>query len=123
MSICQNQSKPNSYEERFYQETIHRHYGRGAIAGFTILPGFWHRRHGKSRPNDKLNIAGIGIGGVGGTNIANCSGENIVALCDVDWAYAKGTFEKYPECQDLQGLPEDVRRNVRPDRCGGDRHA
>lgn len=25
--------------------------------------------------------------------------ENIVALCDVDWKYAKGTFDKYPQAK------------------------
>ncbi len=69
-----------------------------AAAGFTILPSF---SFGGMRvpPSDKLNIAGIGVGGVGGTNIKNCSGENIVALCDVDWKYAAGTFEKYPKAK------------------------
>jgi predicted dehydrogenase len=67
-----------------------------AVAGFTILPNFIMKGMGRKSPSDKLNIAGIGVGGVGATNIDNCSGENIVALCDVDWSYAKGTFEKYP---------------------------
>jgi len=67
-----------------------------AAAGFTILPSYVISGFGHKMPSDKLNIAGIGVGGVGATNVSNCSGENIVALCDVDWAYAAGTFEKYP---------------------------
>lgn len=61
-------------------------------AGFTILPshvisGLRHRA-----PSDKLNIAGIGIGGKGHPNLMAMATENIVALCDVDWKYADHCF-------------------------------
>src|SRR5690349_6094861 len=57
-------------------------------AAVTIVP-----RHvlgkGFTPPSDKLNIAGIGIGGMGRTNMLNLGlDNNIVALCDVDWGYA-----------------------------------
>ncbi|HNX43773.1 MAG TPA: Gfo/Idh/MocA family oxidoreductase [Bacteroidales bacterium] len=67
-----------------------------ATAGITILPNLVFGRNGFLSPSDKLNIAGIGIGGIGATNLKNCSTENIVALCDIDDEYAKGTFETYP---------------------------
>lgn len=35
-------------------------------------------------PNEKLNIAVVGVAGRGGANLGGVSGENIVALCDVD---------------------------------------
>jgi hypothetical protein len=35
-------------------------------------------------PNEKLNIACIGIGNRGAANVRAVSGENIVALCDVE---------------------------------------
>jgi predicted dehydrogenase len=47
-------------------------------------------------PTDKLNIAGVGVGARGGQVLRGMETENIVALCDVDWAYSKATFEKYP---------------------------
>jgi predicted dehydrogenase len=50
-----------------------------------------------ARPNDKLNIAAVGIGGMGQNYIAGCETENIVALCDVDTDYAAKVFEKYPK--------------------------
>ena len=50
-------------------------------------------------PSDTLNIAGIGIGGMGGSNLKNCAHENIVALCDVDFAYAQEAFEEYPKAK------------------------
>ncbi|MCK5079423.1 MAG: Gfo/Idh/MocA family oxidoreductase, partial [Bacteroidales bacterium] len=70
-----------------------------AAAGVTILPSHVIGGLGYLAPSDKLNIAGIGVGGVGGTNINNCNSQNIVALCDVDWDYASGLFEKYPDAQ------------------------
>lgn len=51
-------------------------------------------------PNGRLNIAGIGVGGMGGYNIKVVSEtENIVALCDVDYKYAAKTFSKYPQAK------------------------
>ena len=51
---------------------------------------------GRLSPNEKLNIAGIGVGGMGSANIKACSTENIVALCDVDDARAGETFQAFP---------------------------
>jgi predicted dehydrogenase len=50
-------------------------------------------------PNEKLNIAGIGIGGRGRSNLKECANENIVALCDVDEKYAGKTFAAYPNAK------------------------
>ena len=36
----------------------------------------------------KLNIAGIGVGGMGSHNLAQCAkSEQVTALCDVDHKY------------------------------------
>ncbi len=67
-----------------------------AAAGFTILPSYVMGGMGYKAPSDKLNIAGIGIGGVGRSNLKHSATENIVALCDVDWKYAGKAFEDYP---------------------------
>ena len=40
-------------------------------------------------PSATLNIACIGIGGMGMSNMSNMLGENIVAVCDVDFAYVE----------------------------------
>ncbi|MBI5092401.1 MAG: Gfo/Idh/MocA family oxidoreductase [Candidatus Hydrogenedentes bacterium] len=50
----------------------------------------------KLSPNEKLNVAAIGAGGKGSSDIMNCSKENVVALCDVDWERAAKTFEQFP---------------------------
>jgi predicted dehydrogenase len=46
-----------------------------------------------------MNIAGIGIGGMGAGNLAALGAENIVALCDVDPNYAAHTVKKYPDAK------------------------
>ena len=74
--------------------------GAFAAAGLTIVPGHvLGRSFGFTAPSDKLNIAGIGVGGMGRRNLANMSTENIVALCDVDWHYADKTFKDYPNAR------------------------
>jgi len=56
------------------------------------------KKFGYTAPSDKLNIAGIGVGGMGNANLKNLKSQNIVALCDVDWGYCKqnGVFDEYP---------------------------
>ena len=68
----------------------------GAAALMAVPSSVLGKSHGHVAPSDKLNIAGIGIGGVGRRNLKNMSTENIVALCDVDWTYADKTFKDYP---------------------------
>src|ERR1700746_3355357 len=62
-----------------------------AGAGLTIVP-----RHvlgkGVTPPSDLLNIAAVGVGGRGRTNLINLASQNIVAMCDVDWGYAEKGF-------------------------------
>lgn len=74
--------------------------GAMAAAGLAIVPNtILGKAHGYTAPSDKLNIAGIGVGGMGRRNLKNMSGENIVALCDVDWGYAKKTFNDFPKAK------------------------
>ncbi len=65
-------------------------------AGITILPSGIISRPGRKAPGDKLNIAGIGIGGKGHVNLRGMTSENIVGLCDVDWKYAANCFNEFP---------------------------
>ena len=78
-----------------------RFIGMSATAAglFTIVPSFAVSGLGYTAPSDKLNIAGIGIGGKGRVNLNNMKSENIVALCDIDSEYAKGCFEDFPNAK------------------------
>ena len=70
--------------------------GAAAVAAFTIVPRHVLGGPGHTPPSEKLNIAGIGVGGKGAGDIGAVESENIVALCDVDEKQAGKTFEKYP---------------------------
>ncbi len=73
--------------------------GVTAAAGFMIVPRHVLGGPGYQAPSDKLNIAGIGVGGMGASNIDRCRGENIVALCDPDRRRAAQTFNKFPDAK------------------------
>ncbi len=51
------------------------------------------------KPDEKLRVAGVGCGGKGGSDIDGAGAEEIVALCDVDFNRAAGTFRKYPNAK------------------------
>ncbi|MEN6337977.1 MAG: Gfo/Idh/MocA family oxidoreductase [Phycisphaerales bacterium] len=71
----------------------------GAVAAFTIVPSSVLGGAGGQPPSEKLNLAAIGIGGMGSSNINACSTENFVALCDVDDGYAGKVFDKFPNAK------------------------
>ena len=81
-----------------------------ATAGFFIVP-----RHVLGRgfvaPSDKLNIAGIGAGGKGESDLAGFAkspNANVIALCDVDDRQAVKSRAAVSECKILQGFPRDA---------------
>jgi predicted dehydrogenase len=83
------------------------HFLKGLTAGatFSALPGILKAQQAPSAnvvgANSKLNIAGIGIGGMGANNLNNIAntGHTIFALCDVDAQYSKKTRAKYPDAK------------------------
>lgn len=70
-----------------------------AVAALTVMPRYALGGPRQKSPSEKLNIAGIGVGGMGAVNLRNLESENIVALCDVDHAYAANTFKRYPNAK------------------------
>jgi hypothetical protein len=92
---------------------------KGAIitAGMTIVPSIvMGKKFGYVAPSDKLNIAAVGIGGMGNANLNAVKGtENIVALCDVDWGYSKGVFDAYPNAKkywDWRKMYDEVGKSI-----------
>ena len=56
------------------------------LAAMTVVPNnVMGAAFGHKAPSDKLNIAGVGVGGRGASVINDLKEENIVALCDTDW--------------------------------------
>jgi predicted dehydrogenase len=70
-----------------------------AAAAFTIIPRHVLGGSGQTPPSDKVNIAGIGIGGMGFNNLRNLESQNIVALCDVDDSYADKVYQHFPNAK------------------------
>ena len=91
--------------------------GAAAIAGFTIAPSsVLGKSFGHISPSDKMNIAVVGIGGMGHANInAVKDTENIVALCDVNWEYAKGVFDEFPKAKrywDYRKMYDEMAKSI-----------
>ena len=97
-----------------------RHFFMGALlagavprGGFGSAPSL--RLLGYKSPNEKLNIAAIGAGGKGVSDIAGCASENIVALADPDSKRAERTFkayEKAPKYTDFRRMLDKEGKNI-----------
>jgi hypothetical protein len=78
-------------------------------AGLTIVP-----RHvlgkGFTPPSDLLNIATVGIGGMGHNNTMAVGSQNIVAICDVDWDYAQRSIDNYARQLEQRKNPQQNER-------------
>ncbi|MFC1541481.1 Gfo/Idh/MocA family protein [Candidatus Latescibacterota bacterium] len=53
----------------------------------------------RKAPSDTLNIAAVGIGGMGKNYIEGCKSENIAALADVDDKLGAPVYELYPKAR------------------------
>jgi len=86
-----------------------------AAAAFTIVPRHVLGGAGNVPPSEKLNIAGIGIAGRGSGVLSSVESQNIVALCDVDWRHAAGTFNRYPKARqyrDFRKMLDKEEKNI-----------
>jgi predicted dehydrogenase len=50
---------------------------------------------GLQAPSDTVNIATVGIGGMGSGNTRAVMSQNVVAVCDVDWSLLDRTLTRY----------------------------
>jgi predicted dehydrogenase len=72
-----------------------------AVGAFYLVPRNVLGK-GFTAPSDKLNLAAIGAGGKGTSDISyafNKGANNVVALCDVDWSRAKDSINKFPNAK------------------------
>jgi len=86
-----------------------------AGAGLAIVPRSAVARAGETPPSEKLNIASIGVGGMGAGDVNDVRGENIVALCDVDLRHAADTFKKFPQAKqyrDFRKLFDEMEKQI-----------
>src|SRR6266851_2645991 len=95
-------TKLNTEGSKISSNVSRRQFLSGAAvstAAFMIAPGGVLGLRGSTAANEKLNLAGIGIGGQGASDLSNMESENIVALCDVDQNHAAHIFKKYPNAK------------------------
>src|SRR6476646_6169745 len=81
--------KPTGITRRSFVTTA-----AAAGAGVVIVPRHVLGR-GFQAPSDTVNVAIVGIGGMGGSNARALMSHNIVAICDVDDTYAGKKLEEY----------------------------
>ncbi|MBN1126537.1 MAG: Gfo/Idh/MocA family oxidoreductase [Sedimentisphaerales bacterium] len=91
------------------QKTSHSNLSRrtflssaAAVSAFSVVPRHVLGGAGNKAPSDKLNIAGVGIGGKGYSDLTSVKSENIVALCDVDWRHAANAAKTFPKARQWQ---------------------
>src|SRR4051812_35753427 len=85
--------------------------------GFSIVPRHVLGGVGFIPPSERVNVAGIGAGGMGGGDIATHAknGANIVALCDVDDVRAAGSFNNFPKAtryKDFRRMIDKEAKNI-----------
>jgi len=89
--------------------------GAAAVAAFTIVPRYVLGGPRQIPPSEKLNIVSIGIAGRGADVLDGVKSQNIVALCDVDWKHAAGTFKRFPNAKkyrDFRKMLEEEDKNI-----------
>ncbi len=66
-------------------------------------------------PSERVNVGGIGAGGMGGGDIATVArlGANIVALCDVDDQRAAGSFNAFPKARRYKDFREMIDKEAK----------
>ena len=73
--------------------------GSAAVGVATIVPRHVLGAPGQPSANEKLNIAGIGTGGMGTGDVTRVPTENIVAICDVDASRAANAAKPFPKAK------------------------
>lgn len=75
--------------------TISRRRFIYTVIASSTAPAFLHARS----PNEKLNLAVIGVGRRGAANLKSVSSENIVAICDVEQEQLDAAFKQHPKAR------------------------
>jgi predicted dehydrogenase len=85
-----------------------------ALGGITIVPRHVLGGPGYTAPSERIRVAGIGCGGMGGGDIATVTklGAEMIALCDVDDAQAAGTFNAHPKARRYRDFREMIEKEA-----------
>ena len=91
---------------------------KGGIAavGLTVVPSMVLGKNlGHTAPSDKLNIAGVGVGGRGFQVLKDLESQNIIGLCDVDWKYSQRVSDYFPKAKtfyDYRKMYEELGKSI-----------
>jgi predicted dehydrogenase len=93
--------RTNQSEQSPARTTRRRFLGQVAVGAtaFSIVPRHVLGGSGQTPPSERLNIAGVGMGGQGTGLIQQFADHNIVALCDVDDNQAARAYERFPQAK------------------------
>ncbi len=82
---------------------------------FTIVPRHVLGGPGQTPPSERVNIGGVGAGGMGGGDISTVAklGCNVVALCDVDEQRGAGLFNAFPKAKRYKDFREMVDKEAK----------
>jgi predicted dehydrogenase len=83
------------HEARPLAAASRRQFLASHAAAAATLP-LWGAALVRSPADRKVRIAGVGVGGQGGSDLQSLASEEVVALCDVDWVYAENTLKRFP---------------------------
>ena len=86
-----------------------------AGAAVAIVPRHAVAGSGRTAPGEKLNIAGIGVGGMGRGDLNAVQSENLVALCDVDTRRAGDTFKTFAaarQFRDFRKMFDEMEKQI-----------
>lgn len=100
-------ARPQRFTRRNFLTTA------SAVTGAAmVVPGHVLGLNGATPPSRKLNLVGIGAGGRAAGDLAEVASENIIALADVDWRQAAGSFRKWPQAKkykDFRKMLDEVK--------------
>ena len=87
-----------------------------SLAAFSIVPRRVVAGGREAAPSERLNIAGIGVGGMGAGDIRSVApGNNIVALCDVDLRRSGETYKSFPDAKpyrDFRRMFDEMEKEI-----------
>jgi predicted dehydrogenase len=89
----------------------------GLAAGLLVVPRYVLAASGETPPSDKLNVASIGIGGMGRGDVQDVAGKgcNMVAMCDVDLKHGAESFKNFPNAKqyrDFRKMFDEMEKKI-----------
>ena len=76
-----------------------RRHALKTIVASSVMTSLSAQGRAADSPNEKLNLAFIGVGGRGEAHLKELHSQNIVAFVDVDEERGGKSFESYPSVQ------------------------